>query len=107
MITLLYILAAANYAHSFSLPASSVGSHSIKSWDDVSEPWDKAGRRYGPNWSIGENLEPVQTPGQTGAMVWSIPFNSTYVHPEMRPDLPVGKYFGAVPAWAFACPVVA
>lgn len=97
MITLIYVLGAANYAQSFSLPAPSIGFHSIKSWDDISEPWDKAGRRYGPNWSIDENNEPVQTPGQTGAMVWSIPFNSTYVYPEMRPDLPVGAQLRSRP----------
>jgi len=95
MITLLYFFAAANYAHSFSLPSS--GFRTIKSWDQVSEPWDKAGRRYGPNWSVDENLEPKETPGQTGAMVWPIPFNSTYVYPEMRPDLPVGKLLRSRP----------
>jgi len=95
MIGLLYFFVAANYAHSFALP--SIGFHSIKSWDDVSEPPDKAGRRYGPNWSVDDNLEPKATPGQTGAMVWSIPFNSSYVYPEMRPDLPVGKLLRSRP----------
>lgn len=81
--------------HSFSLP--STGFRSIKSWDDVKEPWDKAGRRYGPNWSVDDNLDPVETPGQTGAMVWPIPYNSSYVHPEMRADLPVGKFLRSRP----------
>ncbi|KAK1746153.1 hypothetical protein QTG54_002760 [Skeletonema marinoi] len=95
VISLLYFFAAANLVHSFSLP--STGFRSIKSWDDVKEPWDKAGRRYGPNWSVDDNLDPVETPGQTGAMVWPIPYNSSYVHPEMRADLPVGKFLRSRP----------
>jgi hypothetical protein len=97
MIGILCFFVAANYAHSFS--PSSNGFHTIKSWDQVSEPCDcdKGGRRYGPNWSVDENLEPKETPGKTGAMVWSIPFNSTYVYPEMRPDLPVGKVLRSRP----------
>jgi hypothetical protein len=86
IIGILYFFVATHYAYSLSLPHS--GFHAIKSWDQVSEPWDRPGRRYGPNWSVDENLEPKETPGQTGALAWSIPFNSTFTYPEMRPDLP-------------------
>ena len=75
----------------------SIGFHSIKSWDDISEPWGKEGRRYGPNWSVDENLEPMSTPGRTGAMVWAIPPNSAFTYPELRPDLPVGKLLRSRP----------
>jgi len=89
------LLLASNYAHSFSLPSSGVTK--LRSWDQVSEPPAERGRRYGPNYSIDENQEPKELAGKTGAMVWAID-DSAYTHPEKRSDFPVGKWLESRPS---------
>jgi len=53
--------------------------------------------RYGPNWTIDpETLGPKQVDQKCGAMVWAMG-NSTFVHPELRFDLPVGNWLQSRP----------
>ena len=54
-------------------------------------------QRYGPNWSIDPtSLKPVETTGKTGVMVWAIE-DSSFDYPELRSDLPVGKWLNSRP----------
>jgi hypothetical protein len=82
--------------HLSSARRSFVSATKISDWDrDVSEP-PGFGRSYGSNWSLDEALKPKEVPQKAGALVWAIG-NETYVHPELRPDLPVGKWLNSRP----------
>ena len=70
----------------------------IKNWNDqISEPYEGAGRRYGPNWSMDpDTLKPIEKPGKTLAMAWAIG-DGKFNYPELRSDLPVGVWLGNRP----------
>eukprot|EP00978_Attheya_sp_CCMP212_P028807 scaffold100531_cov56-Attheya_sp.AAC.3 len=83
--------------HLFSAKGACMFATKISDWDgQVSEPPKVDGRRYGPNWSIDEALQPKKVDQKAGAFVWAIG-NEAYVHPELRPDLPVGKWLNSRP----------